>query len=185
MNISNQESDLIIRLRKLEKSQARYRFAFLFTAALAAAFCMIGAKRHTDDLIQAKSFEVVNDDAKVLARFTSAAGKGEMRMYRTDGSPLANVSSSTDSSGRVDLFNANGKPMISLSSTSTGAGSITLKNSLGALSVQVASNTQDHGGLWVFNADGKQIAVITTSGTTANGIAETYDAAGTKSGHLP
>lgn len=185
MNTLFQESDLILRLRKLEKSQARYRFAFLFTATLAAGLCMIGAKRHTDDLIQAKSFEVVNDDAKVLARFTSVAGKGEMRMYRTDGSPLVNVSSSTDNSGRVDLFNANGKPMISLSSTATGSGSISLNNSLGGLSVQVASNVHDHGGVWVFNAEGKQIAAITTSGTTANGIAEIYDASGTKTGHLP
>jgi len=179
------QSELIARLRKVEKSQFRYRAAFLATAVFAAAVCLMGAKRQTEDVVQAKSFEVVNDDSKVLARFSSAAGKGEIRMFRADGSPLVNVSSSTDNTGRVELFNANGKSMITLSSSTSGAGSILLNNSLGEPSVQMASNTHGHGGLWVYNAEGKRIAVITTSGATSDGIAETYDSAGARTGHLP
>ncbi len=186
MNSINQEADLVIRLRKLEKSQARYRIAFLGTATLAAALCLTGAKRHAvDDLVQAKSFEVVDDDAKVLARLSSAAGKGELRTYKADGTPLVNISSSIDTSGRVDVFNANGKPMITLSSVSTGAGSILVNNSLGGLSIQLAANTLNHGGLWVYNADGKRIAVISSSASSGDGLAEVYDASGTRTGHLP
>ena len=186
MNPINHESDLIIRLRKLEKSQARYRLAFLSTAALATFLCLSGAKKHAvDDLVQAKSFEVVNDDAKVLARLSSAAGKGELRMFKADGTPLVNVSSSVDDTGRVDVFNSTGKPMISLSSVSTGGGSIVVNNSLGSLSIQLAANALNHGGVWVYNADGKRIAVITSGSNSANGLAETYDANGTRTGHLP
>ena len=185
MNQPQQDLDLVVRLRKLEKSQARYRIAFLSTAVLTAAICLMGAKHRTDDLIQAKTFEVVNDDAKVMARITTANSKGDFRLFRADGQPLVSVYSSIDNTGRVDLYNANGKPMISMSSATNGAGSIIINNSSGNTSVQMASNNQNHGGLWVFNADGKRIAVITTSGTSADGVAEIYDAAGTKTGHLP
>ena len=185
MNSNNQEIDLIARLRRLEKSQARYRFAFLLTATIAGGLCLLGAKHRTDDLIQAKSFEVVNDDGKVLARLSSAADKGEMSLYKADGTPLVNVYSSVDNTGRVDLFNAGGKPMISMSSTSTGAGSIIVNNTSGSLAVQLATNSLNHGGLWVYNADGKKIAVISSSGTSPDGMAETYDATGARTGHLP
>jgi hypothetical protein len=185
MNSNNQENDHIVRLRKLEKSQSRYRIAFLFTTAIAVGLCLLGAKHRTDDLLQAKSFEVVNDDGKVLARLSSVEGKGEMRLFKADGTPLVNVYSSVDNTGRVDLFNAGGKPMISMSSSSTGAGSIIVNNSSSNLSVQLASNSLNHGGIWVYNADGKKIAVITSSGTSADGMAETFDATGTRTGHLP
>ena len=185
MNSINNESDLITRLHRLEKSQMRYRVAFLATAAFATALCLMGAKRHAEDLVQAKSFEVVNDEGKVFARFSSVEGKGELRTFKSDGTPLVNVSSSVDNSGRVDVFSATGKPMISLSSSSAGAGSIVLNNNAGSTSVQLGANSQNHGGMWVYNADNKLIAVVTTSGTSADGVAETYDAQGKKTGHLP
>src|SRR5579872_3293842 len=123
MNTLN-ETELIARLKRLEKSQARYRLAFLLATALAVVLCTVGATRQTQDVIQSKSFEVVNNDSKVLARFSSANGKGDFRTYRADGGPLVNVMSSTDDSGRIEVYNANGKPAITLSTSSTGAGTI-------------------------------------------------------------
>ncbi|MFI5385322.1 MAG: hypothetical protein ACHQ50_04290 [Fimbriimonadales bacterium] len=185
MKNSEHESDLILRLRKLERSQVRYRAAFLVTAALAAVLCIMGAGRQTSDSLQSKSFEVVNDDAKVLARFSSVNGKGEFRSFRADGNPLVSLYSSSDDSGRVEVYNASGKPVITLSTATTGAGSLVVNTSSGERAVQIGSTAANHGGLWIFNADGKTIAVITAAAGTSDGMAETYDAAGTRTGHLP
>jgi|GEM_PF-2950902 len=185
MNNSQQEIDLVQRLRKMERLQARYRGAFVLTAALAGVLCIVGAGRQTQDSVQAKTFEVVNDDAKVLARFTSIDGKGEFNTFRADGNPLVSVYSSSDNSGRVEVYNAAGKPVITLSTSTTGAGSLVVDNSTGDRSVQVGTSSAGHGGLWIYNADGKMIAVITTATGTSDGMAETYDAAGKRTGHLP
>ena len=185
MKNSIQESDLIDRLRKLERSQARYRAAFLATAAFAAILCTTGARRQVQDLLQAKSFEVVNDDGKVLARFSSIRGKGDFRTFRADGNPLVSMISSNDDSGRVELYNADGKPIITLSTSTTGAGSMVVNNSAGARAVVMGSTPANDGGIWVYNAEGNRIAVITTANGTSDGLAETYDAAGTRTGHLP
>ena len=133
MNNLNQESDLILRLRKLERSQARYRVAFLLTAAVAAVLCTVGAGRQTADDIQAKTFEVVNDESKVLARFTSVNGKGEFRTFRADGNPLVSMYSSSDDSGRIETYNADGKAAIVLSTSTTGSGSLLINTSSGDL----------------------------------------------------
>jgi hypothetical protein len=181
----NQEPDLVARLRRLERSQARYRAAFLITAAVAAVLCTTGARRQAETLVQAKSFEVVNDDSKVLAKFSSISGKGDFRTYRADGSQLVSVSSSSDDSGRIDVYNADGKPIITLSTSTTGAGSLVVNNSAGARSIQIGSTPDKNGGIWIYNAEGSRIATITAASGTSNGMAETYDAAGTRTGHLP
>ena len=185
MKNSNQESNLVLRLRKVERSQARYRAAFLVTAALAAVLCTTGARRQTETVIQAKSFEVVNDDAKVLARFSSVNGKGDFRTYRADGNPLVSMISSKDDSGRVEVYNADGKSIITLSTSTTGAGSLVVNTSSGTRSIQIGSTPEKNGGIWIYNAEGNRIAVITTATGTSDGLAETYDAAGKKTGHLP
>jgi len=185
MNISNQESDLVLRLRKVERSQARYRAAFLATAALAAVLCTTGARRQAETLIQAKSFEVVNDDSKVLARFSSVNGKGDLRLFRADGNPLVSLYSSKDDSGRVEVYNADGKSIVTLSTSTTGAGSIVINSSSGTRTIQIGSTPQNQGGIWIYNAEGNRIAVMTAASGTSDGLAETYDAAGTKTGHLP
>lgn len=179
------DSELIARLRKLERSQARYRAAFLITAALAAALCMVGARRQADTNLQAKSFEVVNDDSKVLARFSSVNGKGDFRTYRADGNPLVSVYSSSDDSGRIEVYNAEGKSVVTLSTSTTGAGSLTVNTSSGERSVIIGSTAAKDGGIWIYNAAGARIAQISTGGGTSDGSAETFDSAGTKTGHLP
>src|SRR5579862_7529005 len=156
----NQDFDLVRRLRRLEKSQARYRAAFLITAALAAVLCTTGARRQAETLVQAKSFEVVNDDSKVLAKFSSISGKGDFRTYRADGSPLVSVSSSSDDSGRIDLYNADGKSTVTLSTSTTGAGSLVINNGSGLRAVQIGSTTAKDGGIWIYNAEGNRIATI-------------------------
>jgi len=185
MKNSNHESDLVLRLRKLERSQARYRAAFLMTAAFATVLCLIGAGRRTEDSIQAKSFEVVNDDSKVMARFSSVGGKGELRTFRADGSPLVSLYSSIDNSGRIESYNADGKAVITLSTSTIGSGSLIVSSSTGDRAIQIGSSSAKHGGLWIYNAEGKTIGVITAATGTSDGLMETYDAAGTRTGHLP
>jgi hypothetical protein len=185
MNNFNEESDLLIRLRKLEKSQARYRAAFLSTAAIAVVVCTMGAKRQAETLVQTKSLEIVNDDAKVLARFSSVNGKGDFRTFRADGKPLVSMFSSVDDSGRIELNNADGKPTIVLSSTTTGAGIITVNKDNGERSVVIGSSPEKNGGVWIYNQGGNRIAAITAGSGTFDGVAETYSATGTRTGHLP
>jgi hypothetical protein len=185
MNNSIQDSELIPRLRKLERSQARYRIAFLVTAAIAAVLCTTGARRRADDTLQAKSFEIVNDDAKVLARFSSVNGKGDLHLFRADGGPLVSLFSSTDDSGRLEIYNAEGKPVVVCSTSTTGAGSVLVNSSSGDRAIQIGTTPSNNGGIWIYNADGKQVADITTQSGTSNGMAETFDASGTRTGHLP
>src|SRR5579862_381376 len=186
MNQVNEQPELILRLRKLEKSQARYRVAFLSTAAIAVLLFITGAGKRMDDLIQAKTFEVVNDEGKVLARLSSASGKGDIRLYRADGNPLVTIGSSTDNSGRVDIFNADGKVALTLAtSANNGAGMLIVNTSSGARAVQIGTSSNNQGGVWIYNADQKLIAVMSTASNSSDGLAETYDAAGTRTGHLP
>ncbi|MHB8635720.1 MAG: hypothetical protein ACYC96_04530 [Fimbriimonadaceae bacterium] len=185
MNQLMQESAVVARLKALERSQARYRIAFLVTAAIAAVLCTTGARRQVEAVSQAKSFEVVNDDTKVLARFSSVNGKGELRTFRADGTPLLNLVSSTDDSGRVEIFNSEGKPIITLSSSTTGAGNVIVNTSSGSQAVFIGTTPSNDGGMWVYNAAGGRIATISTAAGTSNGLAETYDANGTRTGHLP
>ncbi len=179
------DSEMLPRLRKLERSQNRYKAAFIVTAAIAVFLCTIGARKHADDTLQAKSFEIVNDDGKVLARFSSVNGKGEFRSYRADGNPLVSLYSSTDNSGRVELYNADGRSVITLSTATSGSGIISVNTGSGERSIVLGSTPSNNGGVWIYNADGKRIATISTASGTSDGLAETYDASGTRTGHLP
>jgi hypothetical protein len=181
-----QESELIARLQKLEKSQARYRAAFLATAALAAALCLTGARRKTEDVLQAKSFQVVNDDSKVLAEFSSKNGFGQLVTYRADGSPVVSLTHSDDNCGRIEVQNAEGKTSVSLATSTTGSGNILVNSKSGAPAVQIGTSAAKNGGIWIFNADGNIVATITALSATSDGLAEIFDASGKKSlGHLP
>jgi hypothetical protein len=185
MNSSSQDSDLIIRLRKLEKSQARYRAAFLVTATLTIGLCVVGAKPKADDVIQAKTFEVVNDSNQVMARFTSTNGKGEFHTFRADGSPLVSIFSSDDDSGRLETYNAKGKVNNILCSSSTGSGSLVINNTLGTPAVQLTASVEKNGGMWVYNTAGTAIADVTASSGSSDGVIDTYDSTGKRTGHLP
>jgi hypothetical protein len=180
-----QDSDLITRLRKLERSQSRYRAAFLCTAALAAVLCITGAKRKADDLIQAKTFEVVNDGGKVLARLSSLNGSGVLTTFRPDGNSLVTIGSSTDNSGRIDVYNATGKATVTLSATTVGSGNVAVNGPTGDPAVTLGTTTAKNGGVWIYNNQGKIVGQITAQADTGDGVAEIFDSKGAKIGHLP
>lgn len=91
-----------LRLQALEKANRRYKQILFSVAVVTAtlAFMAFNNKKPAPDLIQAKTFEVVNDQGKVLVRMNTL-----------------------DGSGRVTTFNPSGEKQLDLLPNKAGGGS--------------------------------------------------------------
>ena len=133
--------------------------------------------RSVPDVIQAKKFEVVNDDGKVLVRLgANMRGNGSVTTQNGKGQTLVQLGS-FDGSGFVETQNGKGQTLVALG-TYRGGGSIETQDGKGQSLVNVSS-TPSGGEVLVKNSIGKGVLVMMI-GPDGSGLVMTLDPAGNK-----
>ncbi|HYM94780.1 MAG TPA: hypothetical protein VET23_11620, partial [Chitinophagaceae bacterium] len=98
------------RLEKLERRVRSYQLTFI-GIIIAAGFLIItafGNKNAAPDLIQAKEFQVVNDQGRVLVSLRSDGNAGNINLYDGTGADFINLLSSAAGTGIIVTKNKKG-----------------------------------------------------------------------------
>ena len=174
-----------MRLAALERANKRYRFFFGLTIVGVCAMGIMGfGKNQVPDKIQAKKFEVVNDEGKVLARMDIFDGVGSVTTYNKSGEILTDIVPTKSNAGGIVVYDGNGKQNIILTDVTGGGGSIRVNNSNEKTGVQIGRNGQQAGSVSVQNQNGKKILLL-TGDTTDAGAVLTYDNDEKQTARLP
>jgi len=112
------------------------------------------------DVIQARKFQVVNNEGKAMVDIFATANGGRLRISSKDGKQVAGIQATADGGGTLGIHHKDGKPVAGFSATTDG------------------------GLLSVYNKDGKPVAGI---GTTADGygVMQTFDSTGQVTSQSP
>ncbi len=119
------------------------------------------------DVIQAKKFELVNDDGKVRARIFLAGGMenpGAMfQMFDEEGVSVIQISSN-GAGGQLEFFNGDGKNTVSLNTRGAG-GSLSIRNVDGRRAARLDAGSHGGGELEFRNMNGQPVAGIGADGS--------------------
>jgi hypothetical protein len=158
--MQNELNELRHQVRTL-KRVVYVAFGLMLVGGLLAATSL----QSVPDVIQAKRFELVNNQGKVRAQIYTlggahlddAVGGARLQMHNKDGLSVIEISSES-SSGSLNLFNHKGKNVVSLLTTSAG-GNLRVSNNEGKLGA--ALKARGVGGSLEFrNKDGQGVAAI-------------------------
>ena len=111
------------------------------------------------DLIQAKRFEVVNDEGKVVASFYPSMGGGMLSFSNKDGEVVAGLGSDEVNGGGVlGINNKDGKRVAGIHADENGGVARVLNNKF--TEVAGIRATPDGGVLGLFNNEGKLTSLL-------------------------
>ena len=174
-----------IRLLALEKTNARYRIAFLFILALLVYFIISSfSAKQVPDLIQAKKFELVNDNGQVLVRLDNLGGYGAVTTYTYEGKILTDILPTETNAGGIVIYDGKGKQNTVFTDVTGGGGSLKILNKDQQPVVFLGRNTMNGGSLTIKNTNSVSTVLI-TSDTEGNGVMLTYNNLGTQSSRIP
>lgn len=119
------------RILLLEKSLKWYRRGFLAFFAIVGSVLLLSfhsRKTNAPDVIQAKAFQVVDDDGHVLVELNQENNNGQLSTYSQAGKPLVSLFTSNDNTGGINTFDANGNVLFKVTNSSNGGGYLALFN---------------------------------------------------------
>jgi len=166
------------RLLKLEASNLLYKKILIAIAASSVFLFMAFRKNITaPDVIQAKRFEVVDDNGIVLVRVSQDNGHGLIKTYNTAGFKLLNLTYTTKNEGYIGVENGAGQEFVKMSSSSdVGGGYIGLFNPAGKRIITIC-NENYGGSFYLSDKDGNSRAIIQNN-TMAGGYMSLYNSSG-------
>jgi len=110
------------------------------------------------NVIQAKSFEVVNDDGTAIVQLSrTTAGLGTIRTMNNQGQELVRLGVTVSGKGFIKTLDGNGEVLVQLGVTTDGEGIIKTMNGNGRALV-LLGGLRGQGGVWTYSDDG-----VTTS----------------------
>lgn len=167
-----------MRLQKLEAANRRYKsIVVLMIAAFATIFMAFRSNKTAPDVIQAKRFEVVDDNGNVLVQLSQNDGNGTMKTYRSNGKKLLNLTYSTKNEGYIGVEDGNGQEMMRFSSSSEGGGGyIGIYNPSGKRTLTLC-NDNSGGNIYVGNSNGDTRATVQCN-SNAGGFLALYNSSG-------
>lgn len=168
-------SNLEQRLEKLEKKLRIYQFAFI-AIILVSGFFIVSAfnkKAPVPDLIQAKEFQVVDDQGNTFVSLKKDYDAGTILVYNSSGIPLIDMYS-TAGTGAVLTKTQNGKYACYMGAYNTGAGQIKVYNIDEKAADEIGSTTNNYGYVGVNNTNQDNILSITTT-SNGDGIVSVYN----------
>ena len=118
-------------------------FGLVAAGALLAATSM----QSIPDLIQAKTFEVVNDDGQVFVRVSGS-------------STQPNSSKSVQTGGIISTYNSQGKNLILMGMNDGGSGGIQTLNNKGNTLVSLSTNLAGEGTIITENGKGEKTSAL-------------------------
>lgn len=195
------------RVASLEKNLRQYRLfiaGLLAIVAFGALMSFKSKKISAPDLIQAKAFQVVNDDGQVLVEINQEDGNGQLTTYTPQGKSLVSLFTTDAGSGGLNTFGANGKVIFKVTNTEEGGGYMALFNSTGNEVIESGvtekqtgyfkvndelgekqawiTYTKDGGGYLSLSKGGKETIRLSTP--EAGGRIGVYNNAGTRVGYI-
>ena len=148
------------RIASLEKSNRRLRAMVLGVFLAGAAGVGLGMTHASKvpDVIQAKKFEVVNDDGvRVVGLGSPFGGAGAVELFDKEGRTMV-ILGSVRSKGTIRTLNGDGDgdpTMVVLGATSGGEGLVTTHNRNGGrVMVSLGANGEGSGAVATYNIDG-------------------------------
>ena len=185
------------RLAKLERKLRFYQLG-VTVILIGAVFFIVTAfnnKNAAPDLIQAKEFQVVDANGKVLISLKKDYKAGNIKMYSETGSNIIDMRNSDggtgiiitknksgnmacrltsykddagndDGSGKIEVYNKDGKLVSEVGSLNNGSGYFAVKNSLGTKVSEMSSTESSGGWIGVYNNNGYEVGQMST--TTGN-----------------
>jgi len=136
-----------------------YGFGCLLVAGVVVSATSV---QTVPDVIQAKAFEVVNDEGKARARIYLTGGQEELgtmlQMHNKDGLSVIQISTNNQG-GNLEFFNGDGKNSVSLNTRGAG-GSLQISNNDGQRAARLKAGSNGGGELEIRNKDGEGVAGI-------------------------
>jgi hypothetical protein len=161
-------STLEQRMTKLEKKLRIYQIACI-SILLAGGFLVVSGfnkKNQVPDLIQAKGFQVVDDQGRALVSLKSTANAGNISLYDPNGTTLVQIYQNDAGAGAILTQTKYSKYACYMGSYNNGAGQIKVYNSNEKAVDEIGSTVSDYGYFGVNNAAENTILSVSS---TANG----------------
>ncbi len=167
-----------MRIQKLETTNRRYRNTIiLLVASFATIFMAFKSPKTIPDVLQAKRFEVVDNNGKVLAIISQDDGKGIIKTYNKEGKKLVNITYTSNQEGYIGLEDGIGQETMRLSSSNDGGGGyIGIFNPTGKRTLTIC-NDDSGGNIYVGNSNGDTRAVMQCN-SSAGGFLGLYNSSG-------
>lgn len=191
-------STLEQRMLKLERRLRMYQIVFAAIIIAGSFFVLTAFNKKTTapSLIQAKEFQVVDDNGKVLISLKKNVDAGNIKIFDEKGSNIIEMKNSDggtgviatknkkgnlacqltsykddqgidDGSGRILVYNIDGKVVGEMGSSSNASGIFSVKNSDGIKISELGSTVGGGGWVGVYNNDGKEVGEMSmTDGKT-------------------
>lgn len=177
--------DIEKRVEALERANRRYRIVLGCALFAVCGMAILGfGKNQVPDKIQAKAFEVVGDEGKILARVSTLDGQGAITTYNPKGEILVDLVPTQSGAGGIVVYDGTGKQTIVLTDVSGGGGSLLINNNKGQKVLSLGRNTNQGGSVTTYNQNNKRILLL-TGDTAEAGVLLTYDNDDKQTGRLP
>ena len=137
-----------------------YGFGCLLVAGIVVSATSV---QTVPDVIQAKKFEVVNDEGKVIVELSNLKGggvdNGKLVTRTSEGQTLVKLSAGSGG-GTVRTENGEGQTLVRLSSSPDGEGTITTENGKGQTLVTLSSSPDGEGVVITQNGKGQNLVKL-------------------------
>ena len=168
-----------MRLQNLEATNRRYKTIVMIMLVIVFATIFMAFRKPIaiPDVMQAKKFEVVDDNGNVLVRVSQDVGNGLIKTFNKDGKKLVNITYTTKGEGFLALEDGNSQETVRLTTSSEGGGGyIGIYNPLGKRTMTLA-NEASGGNLYINNSDGDNRAVLQAN-SAAGGYMALFNSSG-------
>ena len=173
-------STLEKRLEMLEQKLRIYQIVF-FILVLPAGFLLITAfnkKKTAPDLIQAKEFQVVDDNGKVYASMKQHDNYCDFKIYNEGGTQIIRLTESSNGYGAVMTSSKNGTPAVNIMGVSGNVGgSVNVFNQYGKVIDEFGATTKGTGYLGIYSSNGNEMFKVTNTKENDGGWLGLYNAA--------
>ena len=183
-------SSLEQEVRTLQKQVRRQRRWNIGLGALVIVGGLMAAtaEQSVPDVIQAKKFEVVNDEGKAVVTLEVFQGGGVINSCDKKGNMmflvLDEIGKDGVSRGTVHTRNGKGQTLVELGATREGEGMVETQNGKGQTLVEIGTTTGGSGSVTTKNGKGVLLVRITTD-RSGNGAVAAQDASGNIKATLP
>ena len=156
------------RIASLERESRRLRRGLFGLIAFGAVFLMMGQMKPSGPpkvvakVVQARLFEVIGANGRIVARLGQTRNYGNMLLYTPSGTPVVSAGPSRSGKGFISTYDGKGVRLTAIGVSKEGGGVIASYNKKGRNQVRIASNAQGGGAITVYNRKGSARATLTS-----------------------
>ena len=165
------------RLNKLEHSVNVYRIILLLILSAIAVVFLISFNNKTTapDILQAKEFQVVDDNGKVYISLKKDIDAGQFILFDKRGTKLLSLMASGDGAGTFIGRDTYGKKIYRLINVKGGGGSLSIYNANEIVADELTVTDKNTGYLGVNNSEGNKMLQMTYGSGSSSGIFTVYN----------